>query len=425
MRHSERRSAGCLALILAGCLAGFSGVAMAANLNVTWNGGSGNWEDPTKWGGGVVPNNGPGNTFNVFIDGGNGVSSAVTLYTSEAVSTLTIDQGDQLIENNGSALGIAGGPAINNGVWALNTTGATTDIWLVGGVTVSGTGSIVMNNALFLNNRILTDGTVFTQAAGHMIRGSGQLLVDTGGMINLGTVIADQPAGLWIDPNDLGFTNQGLLQAKSSGTLTLKAGTLTNTGGIIEALDLSRVEIQTGATVVGGEVRSSGTGVVAPLGGTLANVTTGGTVQQDDAQAMTIIDGLINNATWTLSTTGHPTDLNFIGGATLSGTGSIVMSNALFLNNRILTDDTVLTQAAGHTIRGSGQLLADTGGMVNQGTIIADQPNGLVVDPNDLSFTNQGLLQAMSGGTLTLTAGTFVNTDGIIEALDGAEVQII
>ncbi|MFI5365131.1 MAG: hypothetical protein ACHQ4J_05865 [Candidatus Binatia bacterium] len=116
MRHSERRSAGRLALILAGCLAGFSGVAMAANLNVTWNGGSGNWEDPTKWGGGVVPNNGAGNTFNVFIDGGNGVSSAVTLYTSDAVSTLTIDQGDQLIENNGSALGIASGPAINHGV---------------------------------------------------------------------------------------------------------------------------------------------------------------------------------------------------------------------------------------------------------------------------------------------------------------------
>ncbi|MFI5365132.1 MAG: hypothetical protein ACHQ4J_05870 [Candidatus Binatia bacterium] len=36
----------------------------------------------------------------------------------------------------------------------MTTTGAPTDIWFVGGVTVSGTGCIVMNNALFLNNRM-------------------------------------------------------------------------------------------------------------------------------------------------------------------------------------------------------------------------------------------------------------------------------
>jgi hypothetical protein len=268
-----------------------------------------------------------------------------------------------------------------------------------------------MNNALFLNNRILTDNTILTQAAGHTIRGSGQLLANTGGMINQGTIVVDQPSGLTIDPNALGFTNAGLLQAHG-GPVVLVPGMYINTQGTIEALDDSEVQIGTGATVVGGTLRGQGTGAVVPQGGTLTNVTTSGTVRQDNGQDVIITGGLTNNAMWSLNTTGSPTDLRFNGGLTLAGTGSIVMNNALFLNNRILTDNTILTQAAGHTIRGSGQLLGDNGGMINQGTIIVDQPAGLTIDPNALGFSNAGLLQTVSGG-ITVNAGPF-STSGTV-----------
>ena len=401
----------------------FPQAALAATINATWNGGAGSWSSASQWSGGVVPNNGGGNAFSVFIDGGNPIGSTVTLDTSVTVGNLTIDSGDHLDQIDSPTLAIAGGTVVNNGLWTVNTSGHLTDIRLNGGITLSGTGSIVMNNALFLANRILTDNTVFTQSAGHTIRGGGQLLADSGGMINQGTVIADQPRGLIVDPNALGFVNAGLLQAQSAGTLSLTAGTFTNTGGTIEALDGSAVEIRSGAIIVGGELQSSGSGVVLPQGGTLSGVTTHGDVRQDNGQSVVITGSLTNNGTWAVNTTGALTDLHFNGGATLTGTGSIVMNNALFLANRILTDGTVLTQAAGHTIRGGGQLLADSGGMVNQGAVIADQPSGLIVDPNLLGFANACRLQA-NGGTLSLTAGTFTNTDGIIEALDGSAVEV-
>ena len=146
-----------LALLL--FVTSFSETAAAANLNATWNGGLGSWSTAAEWSGGVVPNNSGGNDFNVSIDGGNPIASTVTLDSNATVSKLAIDSGDELDQVNGTTLAIAGGPAVNNGLWKLNTSGAPTDIRFFDGVTLSGTGSIVMNDALFLANRILTDSS--------------------------------------------------------------------------------------------------------------------------------------------------------------------------------------------------------------------------------------------------------------------------
>jgi hypothetical protein len=231
-------------------------------------------------------------------------------------------------------------------------------------------------------------------------------------MINEGTIVVDQPAGLSVDPNALGFTNAGLMQA-DGGPLRLASGIFTNTDGTLEALDDSQVQLLADATIVGGMLRSQGTGKIAPQGGTLMDVTTSGTIEQANSQDVIIVGSLINNGTWALNTTGVPTDMRFEGDATLAGTGSIVMNNAIFLANRLLSDGAVLTQTAEHTIRGSGQLLLDGGGMVNEGAIIVDQPNGLVIDPNALGFMNSGLLATVAGD-LTIGAGPFT-TSGTVE----------
>src|SRR4029077_6841637 len=110
------------------------------------------------------------------------------------------------------------------------------------------------------------------------------------------------------------------------------------------------------------------------------------------------------------------------GSATLAGGGSISMSDNV--DNRIVTDNTVCTNGLMHTIHGAGQLLVNTGGMLNNGTIIADLPSGLTIDPNGLGFVNAGSLQAANGATLTLSTDTFDNGRGTIEALSGSVVRI-
>src|SRR5882672_6282228 len=55
---------------------------------VDWSGGSGNWVDATKWSTGVVPNNTPGDTYSVTIDG---ASSAVQLGSLTQPVSYTVD----------------------------------------------------------------------------------------------------------------------------------------------------------------------------------------------------------------------------------------------------------------------------------------------------------------------------------------------
>ena len=67
-----------------------------AVINATWLGGAGNWDNAALWDIGVVPNNGGGDTYNVFIDGGKIANSTVNLNINATIDNLTIDAGDTL-----------------------------------------------------------------------------------------------------------------------------------------------------------------------------------------------------------------------------------------------------------------------------------------------------------------------------------------
>jgi hypothetical protein len=386
------------------------GTSMAVQVTATWNGGAGNWSNIANWDAGVVPSNGI-NTYDVRIDNGNVTNSSVTLDMTATIDKLTVDAPDSLNFNNGQGLTIAGGSVTNNGVISMNSTGTATDLKFNGGITLSGTGGIVMSDNT--QNRIITNSTLLTQAASHTIRGAGQLLANTGGMINNGTIIQEGATAMTIDPNALEFTNQGTMQATGAGGFVFSPGVFTNTGQTIAVQHTSKLDLSDGVTVDGGTLQTAGSGVINQLGipggaAVLNNVTIAGTVVQANSKFSTITGGLTNNGTWNLNSLGSTTDLNFNGGITLSGSGEIVMSDNT--QNRIITNSTLLTQAASHTIRGAGQLLANTGGMINNGTIIQEGATAMTIDPNALEFTNQGTMQATGAGGFVFSPGVFTNT---------------
>ena len=199
--------------------------------------------------------------------------------------------------------------------------------------------------------------------------------------------------------------------------------------GLIEALNGSQVQLVNNASVVGGTLTSTGSSIHS-ANASLTNVTNNGNLVLDNASTTTLVGTLTNNSTVTFNNTGSGVDLRLSGPVTLNGNGTITLNNQP--NNRIFanTSGNRLTIGAGQTIQGSGNLGNGQTTFTNNGTIIANQANALVIQPGGASadFTNNasGILRA-NGGTLQLSgtsSGVFMN-NGVIEALNGSQVQLV
>jgi hypothetical protein len=175
---------------------------------------------------------------------------------------------------------------------------------------------------------------------------------------------------------------------------------------------------------------------------TIENLTidSGDTLNQKSGRSLTQ-SGITNNGSYNMNSVGTTTDLRMTGGSnvTLQGNGTLNMSNNI--NNRILdTGGEDLIHGAGHTIQGSGQILA---AMTNNGTVNANASAGITLSTN--TKTNNGLMKASGGGDLRvnvdvdgtgnweadgagsmiqLNSGTDVTTTGTITIKNGAELEL-
>ncbi len=395
----------------------------SAAANITWDVHGGLWSVAGNWIGGVPSNAVPYD--NVFITNPGRVEEVV-VDISGSVNALTLSDGglsripDSLTLLNNLSLSFHGGGLVNDGHIFLQSTGSSTTLSFVGAQTIAGRGEIVMSdsgaNRITINNTVLQHGNGF----GHEIRGAGQILANTGGLVNLGTIRQQGASALTIDPNALGVDNDGLLVAEGSGGLQLSVGSFDNTGGEIRAGDGSHVDMVL-AEIIGGTLSTIGSGVILPSASSFEAVTNLGRVVQLNNTSNTIRDGLVLNGTWELNSSGSNTQLTLDGNQTISGTGEIVMSD--ITTNRLVNNNAVTTLGAGVTVRGAGQLLANTGGMINQGSIIAEGGNTLTIDPNGLGFTQAGVLQAAGPGGLVLVGGVF-DLNNPVEVLAGSALQV-
>ena len=342
------------------------------------------------------------------------------------------------------------GDFVNTGTIQMASVGNVVELLLGGNSTLTGGGVITMsdqsgNDVFGLTN----SGSEIVTNVNNTIVGSGSLGVSNSiGFVNQASGVVDAAGiahALIITPTGAssvvtalggGFVNQGLLEATTAAGLVLNSGRFDNLGGTILASGAGDdVYLQSGVTVAGGVLKSTGganVGVGAGQAATLDGSSQGamtlvGTYLARDNTA-TDLSGVIDNTGQIQeSATADITDLKFANGSTLTGGGTIVMTDQT--GNRIWgvnnTGSEVVTNV-NNTIQGSGSLgVSNSIAFINEASGLIDATGtahalivtpGAVVGTNGGGFVNQGLLEATAAGGLVLNGGQFNNLGGTIVA---------
>ena len=365
-------------------------------------------------------------TGGTLTDSGGGVIETVNA-DSATLNGLT-NTGTISVHDNSTLL--LAGTIANQGTVQLNSAGNLTIVRMNGNVSLTGGGTVAMDNQP--NNVIVgaAAGNVLTNV-NDTISGAGNIGDGSMALNNQRLIDANAGAGqnvLYINTSN-GTTNTGTLEATAGSTLSLYGDTYTNTGGTIQAVGSgSVVNLQHGVTIKGGTLTTTGNGVIETVNAdsaTLNGVTNTGTVSVHDNSTLTLAGTVTNNGSLQLNSAGNVTNLDISGNVTLAGNGTVLMDNQP--NNLIRgasgAGTEVLTSA--NTIKGSGNIGAAIMGLVNTGTIIANQTNTLYIDVSSKNFNNIGAIEGLAGsGNLQILGPSgsttfFTNYSGTANSLTG------
>ena len=374
------------------------------------------WGCGTCWSSGHYPANTATETYNVFIDSDMVGDVVVRLQNDLSVSidNLTVDEGDYLLIGGVTrgALTLNGGAnsgtITNNGTIEIHTDWLTSYLWVNGEVSLGGSGELVIDPATANYIRGVTSYSHLTNEADHTIRGSRRICDDNMIFTNHGMVDADNPAfALEVNPTDGGdCANDGVMQSSNGATLWISTGSWDNANGVIQALDGSVTQIA-GAAVSGGELTTSGTGILELRdNGLAADLTNTGTLRVPNGGGNGYLQGTItNNSLIEVASEHFGTNLLLSGDVLLTGTGELLIwDNEHNAVQGASTTDR-LTHSAAHTIHGAYYLGFNHMLLTNHGLIDADNSLGhtLIVDPTDGETNyNNATMQASAGGTLQL-----------------------
>ena len=393
------------------------------------------------------------------------VSNSGSFATGLSGGTNTVTVSGTLTNNSGAFLELyagngSGGTDLvnistlsNKGTVTLYETGATLDITGTGTLTNSGTikltqGTLKFNSStatltgggtVILGNQPATEtgaikvgssdtGTLTN--SNNTITGYGNLGNGTLTLVNKGTIDANgtvTSGALTVQPGGGAMANTGTIEATNQGTLILE-GTYNNTGGKIEALGENdgtvdaTVQLKTGTVINGGILTTttvgSNSGVIQGTGAvTLNGVTNSGTYVVNAGTTTTLKGTVTNSGSITL--TGSTLSLG--NSVTLNGAGKVILSNST--GNLITGATTGLTLTNANTIEGGGTI--SNLGIVNTGTIAANQSTPLIILPSSSHLNNKGTLSVSAGDTMeigTLTGGALSNFSGT--ALTGGTYSV-
>jgi fibronectin-binding autotransporter adhesin len=445
--------------------------------NSTYIGGMGAWDNASDWTPNQVPNNGGGNTYAVTIDSGGSdylavgnatINSLVLGGTSSGHSTL-VDASGEL-----TTLNVLGGFTLNNNgeldFYNGNNLTVGGNTLINGYLSVPGTlsvaGTMTVGASGYFNLGVTGSagiGTLVNQGEGYLGVGSvcTSCVIDVGTLVNQGSLDVTNTVNLTNQPNGItdvpkgsvlfiglggritaGSSNalsslatiEGTLNLLNGQPLTLVPTILSNTGSLdlAEGSSLTVTNlINSGSVSVGG--KTTGTGTLSVTGAFTNNA--GATLTIADSSTVSLEGVITNKGTIDVVSVSHNTFLDIGANTTLGASGKVILSDCPdFCSNgpyAYLEGSGTLTNQG--TIEGTGNIGNGQIGLVNTGTIYAEQGT-LIIDTNGTGFSNSsgtkngtlrstGLLDILgpfnnfSGGTLT--GGTYQIT-GELEFAAGA-----
>ncbi len=331
-----------------------------------------------------------------------------------------------------------GGTVNDTGAITLNSTGNTTELIFNANTTLTGGGRLTLSDN---SNNYLLGATASTSLTNlhATISGSGHLGSGAMTFVNqaAGVVNATGANALVLDTAGQTVTNAGLLEGSGTAGLTILSTTINGaSGGLIQANTASAVNLQ-GADIVGGTLKTVGTGVIqavdrtSQLDGTTSAVNNTGVLNIVNNQFLTVIGTIANTGSINLNTTGNTTEM-IVGsaGVTLNGGGKVALSN--FFNNYILGSGASSTLTnVDNTIAGSGHFGDGQMTFVNQaaGLIDATGSSALIVNTGASTVKNAGLMEGTGSGGLLIQSTTVANAGTLLAAagsfvnLQSADIQ--
>ncbi len=352
-------------------------------------------------------------------------------FTLDGSSRGTLTMAGVFVVGNNSTTFLTG--TINNtGAVQVAAAGNNTFLTMSGPVSLTGAGTVTLTTSSNGTAALASSGGAQTLTnVNNTLQGAG-VIGDGLNVINQGTINANLPTVGTLTLNPDSLSNEGLLEATAAATLQLNGSVFNNTGGNILASGTgSNVQFANSAVIQSGTISASGggsLGVAASNSLTLDGnahgpLTIVGTYTGNNNSTTFLIGTINNTGVLQIAAQGNNTFLTLSGGVSLIGNGVVSLSTGGNGTAAIATfgGDQLLTNVD-NTLQGFGIIGYNGLQLINQGTINANTA-GDTLTLNPSGFTNQGMLEATSGGILSLSASIVNNRAGTIE-VNGAASSV-
>jgi len=371
--------------------------------------GTGSWSQPTAWSYDRLPTQ----SDDCVIP----ANSNVTGDAGVECNNFSMATGSILNITSSGYLFPFGANFVNQGTINIGQGGNGLNFYQSGGtVTITGGGAIALASGHLSTGSGLSETVVNVD---NVINGQGCICVYQ--LTNQKTINANVASNILeiYSTSTSGVTNTGTLEASNGGILQLVpsggAPPFTNTGGIIQALNGSTVQLW-GYVITGGTLSTTGTGTIQESDVTTLNNLTSNANFLINTSDVTILQGtIVNNGTITAPHGG----LQINGTVTLKGSGAVTGGDGALIHEFCCTAANLILQ---QPLSGGGSIGDTSFTLTNQSTVNANNPATYLTLAGNPE-TNTGTLEASSGATLEIQ-NTVNNVGGTITAQNGSTVLL-